>query len=206
MDEEIKRQLALLESLDWEVRRTAIEALIEIGAPAIPALIEALLDRKSFYRYSAAEALGRIGNTSAIPALVEVLNDGNNRDLDRESSAEALGSIGDASVIPVLIQALRDRESDIRLSATRALYVIALFQPTVQLRGAIPVLKRLVLRHYLSGDSIAGDRPGHLEAFKATINAIEKATQELEALPIAASAPVTPVEDLPIAADEAPPS
>jgi HEAT repeat protein len=52
---------ALIQALgdsDWEVRRAAAEALVRIGAPAVPALIQALGDDWYNVRCAAAEALG----------------------------------------------------------------------------------------------------------------------------------------------------
>lgn len=62
----------------YEVRAAAAYALGEIGPdarPAVPDLIDVLATNFVHVRTAAAEALGKIGDRSAIPALVEALND-----------------------------------------------------------------------------------------------------------------------------------
>ena len=73
---------ALIANLDYsnsEVRRYAAIALGEIGPnanQAVPSLEKELLTDTSVHpRRAAAEALAKIGDTSAIPTLVEVLDD-----------------------------------------------------------------------------------------------------------------------------------
>lgn len=69
-------------------RYTAVEALIKIGEPAIPALIEVLKVGDWDLRGRTAEALGEIGDKTAIPALTEALKD---KDKSvRDAAAEAL--------------------------------------------------------------------------------------------------------------------
>jgi HEAT repeat protein len=66
-------------SLDWAAPTASIggpvdewlvkDALVRIGKPAVPPLIAALKDSDSDVRQKAAEALGRIDDDSAVPAL-----------------------------------------------------------------------------------------------------------------------------------------
>jgi HEAT repeat protein len=64
-----------------ENRRAAAEALGKLGEvarPAIPALVEALVDSDEFLRYNAAEALGNVaqpGDRIVIAALGRALRD-----------------------------------------------------------------------------------------------------------------------------------
>lgn len=59
--------------------RLATEALIQIGAPAVPGLIRALEnDVEARVRVNAARALALIGDASAIPALFHALEDESN--------------------------------------------------------------------------------------------------------------------------------
>jgi hypothetical protein len=53
----------------------ATEALVEIGKPAVPVLNGALKDGIPKVRSSATYVLGKIGDTRAVPALVETLED-----------------------------------------------------------------------------------------------------------------------------------
>ena len=50
-------------------RSIAADAIVAIGAPAVPALIAALDDDSAQIRGAAADCLGRIGNADALPAL-----------------------------------------------------------------------------------------------------------------------------------------
>jgi len=99
-----------------------VEALVKIGAPAVPALIQALGDSYSDVRRAACEALGRIGDPRAIPALIQALGDWNEG--VRRAACWALGKIGDPQAIPALIQALGDGWDVVRRAAAEALVTI----------------------------------------------------------------------------------
>lgn len=91
---------------------------------ALPLLTEILrIDSYASVRGSAANALGRIGDRSAVPALGEALLDKEAREDIRGSAATALGQIGDRSAVPALSEALLDKEASdgIRGSAATAL-------------------------------------------------------------------------------------
>jgi HEAT repeat protein len=100
------------------VREAACEALVKIGAPAVPHLIQALGDWDSGVRAAACEALVKIG-APAVPHLIQALGDGD-RDV-RVAACRALGEIGDGQAVPHLIQALGDRDWYVRAAACRAL-------------------------------------------------------------------------------------
>ncbi len=86
---------------DWDaVRRAAAEALVRIGAPAVPALIQALGDDWDAVRRAAAWALGAIGDPQAVPALIQALGDSDSA--VRRAAAWALGAIGDPQAVPPL--------------------------------------------------------------------------------------------------------
>ncbi|MBD1888832.1 HEAT repeat domain-containing protein [Coleofasciculus sp. FACHB-SPT9] len=86
---------------------------------AIPELVKALNYEDSDVRWSAADALGKIGSDAAIPELLKALND-ENSDV-RWSAANALGNIGSDAAIKELLKALNDEDSDVRWSAAYAL-------------------------------------------------------------------------------------
>ena len=69
------------------------QALVTIGPPATPALIEALLDPDSHVRSCAAKVLGAMGPaaTRAIPALKNALEDAN--EAVRQNAAHALEAV-----------------------------------------------------------------------------------------------------------------
>jgi HEAT repeat protein len=52
-----------------------VEALVKIGAPAVPHLIQALGDRDRGVRAAACRALGEIGDGQAVPPLIQALGD-----------------------------------------------------------------------------------------------------------------------------------
>jgi HEAT repeat protein len=79
------------------VRRAAAEALVKIGTPAVPALIQALGDSDWDVRRAAAEALGAIGDPQAIPALIQALGDSSWG--VRRAAAWALGKLGDPQAV-----------------------------------------------------------------------------------------------------------
>jgi len=64
--------------------------------------------KKRIVGRDAAEALGKIGDASAVQALLEQLKDREVGWYWRRSVAEALGKIGDTSVVPALLEQLKD--------------------------------------------------------------------------------------------------
>ena len=70
-------------------------------------------------REHAASTLGRIGDRSTVPALVDALKDPASG--VRREAAKALGSIKDARAVAPLAQALGDRDMNVRLYAAYAL-------------------------------------------------------------------------------------
>lgn len=100
---------------NWDVKQAAADALSQIGAPAVNALIAALADPISVVRVDAAEALGTIGDVRAVGALITALTDSAahiTASTDSaahifESAARALGQIGDAQAIEPLVAAYK---------------------------------------------------------------------------------------------------
>jgi len=99
---------------DSNMRKAAVEALVNIGAPAVEPLIAALKERG--LRWSAAEALGKIGDARAVEPLSETLRDWGLR----WAAAEALAKIGVPAVEP-LTAALKDEDHYVRWAAAEAL-------------------------------------------------------------------------------------
>lgn len=87
----------------------AEEELVEIGAPAVPALIAALHeDRPWLMSYRAAEALGQIGDGRASGPLIQTLNHPNSN--VRWSAVRALAQVGDTrAMLPLRRVARYDR-------------------------------------------------------------------------------------------------
>lgn len=108
-----------LESDDAEVWWCAVAALAAIGAPAVPALTEALAheDRVGHAALAALSAMGR----EVVPALATSLR--SPRRSLRVAAAQALGRQGDAAV-PALLDALRSDDREAREAAALGLTVV----------------------------------------------------------------------------------
>ncbi len=133
-DSDIQALIRDLGSGDWEIIKKAVEKLVEIGKPAVSALIEFLKDEDSGLRPQAAEVLGKIGDTRAVPALIDALNDC--ASYMYENAALALGMIAEkhpeynwSTAVPSLISALNDYDVNVQLRAAWALAKIG--EPTV---------------------------------------------------------------------------
>jgi len=87
-----------LNDRDRDVRRYIAGALKKLGNPAVDALVDSLNNRRKSEneRKYAAEALGDIGDTSAIPVLVGAIEDGSEE--IKIYAAQALQKMGKAAV------------------------------------------------------------------------------------------------------------
>lgn len=141
----------LIESLadpDWTIRKSATQALAEIGDNAIDPMIEALQDTSEDVRDGCLQSIVRIGD-KALLRLFEVVEkvDDNQRYLIRKGlvkmgskvvdplvrlfktkkeaimtfSAATLGEIGSPKAVPVLIDGLSDNSWNVRRSSAYAL-------------------------------------------------------------------------------------
>lgn len=108
---------------DEDVRLTAKEALVQIGAPAVPALIAALEDANYLIRLYAADGLGEIGPPEANPAEEPLLNHLQKDDhrLVRISAAYALGKLGQTTAVGPLLRVLAEKDKDLREAAAVSL-------------------------------------------------------------------------------------
>jgi HEAT repeat protein len=120
---------------DPSVLRNAIEATAQLGeSSAVDAVIRALEQCPDLWvRYSAAEALGTIGDHRAIPPLMEVSRD--RSEMIRRAAIRSLGLLQDSRAIPVLVQALEDSDVQVRLFAADGLAQIGH-------EGALPQLRQ----------------------------------------------------------------
>jgi HEAT repeat protein len=91
-----------------------------LGPESVPALVDALNDnRGSSMRYLAAGRLSEIGDLSAVPGLIQALQDCDF--IVRMWAVHALGDMGDLRAIEPLIQRLEDEASCVRSAAAKAL-------------------------------------------------------------------------------------
>ena len=114
----IAEHIARLNDKNEEVRRANVDSLIKIGIPAVRALVEALTVTDSSVRWRAAYILGKIGDVSVVPALVELLKD--ERPNIRLCAVAALRKFG-IPAIPVLIETLADTDITVRSDAALGL-------------------------------------------------------------------------------------
>jgi HEAT repeat protein len=120
---QIENLVQQLKSQEAEVRRSAADALGDIGAEArqaVPDLVTALKDPEAMIRTTTAYALGKMGTEAkqAVPDLIAALKDSDA--MVRISAADALGTIGEEAV-PDLLLTLKDSDSDVRRYAETAL-------------------------------------------------------------------------------------
>lgn len=104
--------VANLYTHDGVVREHARRELVDIGKPAVGALIEALSAEVDYVRWEAAKALGQIADPLAAPALVNALEDRHGS--VRWLAASALIAIGCSSLEP-LLRALEQRSESVWL-------------------------------------------------------------------------------------------
>lgn len=115
--EEIQKNVEKLSSdHPLEVRQEGIDALVKIGPPAIPSLIEALKHRD--FQASACWALMRIGEP-ALSALIKALKEEDSE--ARGLAAYILGNMREREAVPPLISLLKDTDFGVRRKAIRAL-------------------------------------------------------------------------------------
>ena len=120
----------------YDVNWHVAEALAKVGRNSVPDLVQALQDPK--IRQYVVGILAKIGEdaSDAVPALVQLLPDG---DVNvRASAAKALGAIGKGAVdaVPSLVQLLPDEDTNVRINAAEALAEIG--------RDAVPALVQLL--------------------------------------------------------------
>ena len=93
--------------------------MIDIGARAVPVLLQQVHAEDKQMREYVVAALGTLQVVEAIPAISDVLASSQLK--RRYVAAWALGEIGDVAAVPALLDALADENSEVRRYATRAL-------------------------------------------------------------------------------------
>lgn len=98
-----------LRSHELEVVKMAIWCLRQYQSyDAVPALLELLADRSSVGRGRAAETLGLIGDSRALPVLIAIMENEHENEWLRNNAAEALGRIGGKDTFERLLAAFLD--------------------------------------------------------------------------------------------------
>lgn len=105
---------------EYDERRLASKELVKLGSASVPALIKASRSENSMVRWESVNALGYIGSSEAVPALVErVLID-----IDahvRWRSIWALDAVDDGSASSLLLKHLTDDDPNVKWNAAVAL-------------------------------------------------------------------------------------
>ena len=139
---DISSLVSLLAGKDGVARIKARAALVDIGRPAVSALVSALKDRNQTMRWESAKALGQIRDPKSIDALVAALQD---KLFDvRWLAAEALIGIGDKSVKPILQAIVDNPESEeVREGAHHVLHDLVTSRYRDDLKPLITALEDL---------------------------------------------------------------
>jgi len=145
----ISQLVSLLGRNDSALNDKLYPLLIQIGKPAIPALLAQVNSANRGQREYVIATLGTLQAKEAVPAITATLGD--QAFSRRYIAAWALGQIGDTQAIPVLMQALDDDNSDVRRYATRSLIrfnreavgPLLGYLPQASLRGAAGAIRAL---------------------------------------------------------------
>jgi len=105
--------------VDKQVRQAVVDVLVEIGEPAVGALINALKYKDWEVREGSINILGMVGDKRAVEPLINALGDENV--IVRWAAAEAIGKVGNGEAVEPLINAFEDTDALVRESVVRAL-------------------------------------------------------------------------------------
>lgn len=119
------------------LRQTILEKLMPYKDPAVkPLFLRALTDASPAVQERAAACLGKLHDYSAVPELLERLQNTEAPVEERHMAAGLLGNIGDPSSVPVLLQLLEE-EIPLRSNIVEAL-------GSMKAREAVPALMRVM--------------------------------------------------------------
>jgi HEAT repeat protein len=109
----------MLQLRNDEFKDDAVNALVELGEPALSRLIKALKDKDENVRKQAVMALGRIKHAEAIDSLIDMLADSDW--FTRLTSAAALEAIGDDRGRDAIKPLTKDPDMVVRMRVERIL-------------------------------------------------------------------------------------
>ncbi len=127
-------------------RNSAAEALVRLGSPAVPGLVDLLAHPDPDQRKFAADILGELRRPSTVPALLAALQQPDpNVQL---SAAEALGRVGGEEAGRALEEVLRTHGALLQLAALEGLYACGRVPPLAVLEPLLgsPQLRRSAYR------------------------------------------------------------
>jgi HEAT repeat protein len=105
-------------SVDRDLALEAYRGVIDLGTGIEPWLTRGLESPEDSVVEASAAALGNLGDSGSLPALIRLLEGEGGR---RYAAAWALGEIGDLTAVPNLVRALGSDDTLLRKSAVRAL-------------------------------------------------------------------------------------
>src|SRR5215510_9090667 len=109
----------MLQLRNDEFKDDALNALVELGPPALPRLVTALKDKDETVRKQAVKALGLIKHADAIDPLIDMLSDSDW--FTRLTSAAALEAIGDDRGRDAIKPLMKDPDMVVRMRVERIL-------------------------------------------------------------------------------------
>lgn len=115
----VPRLVTKLSSEDARERHTLVAIFKGIGAPAVPALMEALQTDNLYAVRNALESLGEIGDKSATESLLRYFTHENHS--VRSAAVTAVGRCHDSSAVDLCVSLLSDSVESVRKSAAVAL-------------------------------------------------------------------------------------
>lgn len=115
--------IKLLQDENNGVRSNSLIALVLIGEASVNPLIKALEDGNWQVKWYAAEALGELGDKTAVSVLIKSLKDENS--LVKKTAATSLGNIGDENAVEPLKYLLNDADIEVSEAALSALNKIS---------------------------------------------------------------------------------
>ncbi len=133
----------VIEALDNRYGKIANCAISVLGRIRDPRAVEPLMKklryafaftRDGIVLYWTMWSLGEIGDAKAVPLLIEILKDNDQK--NRKSAADALGKIGDGKAATFLAEMLGDESDGVRCACARALTAIGDKSVVPQLRKA----------------------------------------------------------------------
>ena len=150
-----------------------MEAAITLGQAKNPkylqSLTEALKDNNKAIRWTAAEALWEMGDTKAVPALIEYLEKGEAYEWGKVVTMNALASFKDPQAVEPLILVLESPNPFLRRSAAVALYTIGDQRAIPALIGLLKDEQgfiRRIAQNFLvemTKETMTGDTPAEYE-------------------------------------------
>ena len=121
--EHLERIVPYLEDPAARVRAETAESLGTMGQTAlIDLLARTSVEEEEVAIEALASALGEIGDSTAIPWLMEIATNGN-ESLTRETAVASLGAIGDKQALPLLLELVVRAPPQVRRRAVVALSV-----------------------------------------------------------------------------------